>query len=145
MEGGSDKIRAFSGKTAVVTQLGITLMDETFDLVLRASCVMTASGDGVSGRLINRGGGEMRVDPEELDPSGCCSEPVVSGISSDSLECIEGEITSGEKYSDECVDPAGEIVVVAGCGAGGGTGKGEDCGDDWGSWNGTVMVSPNVS
>jgi len=43
------------------------------------------------------------VDPEELDPSGCCSEPVVSGSSSDSLERVDGEITSGEKYSDEWV------------------------------------------
>ena len=126
MEGGSDKIRAFSGNTAVVTQLGIALMDETFDLVSRASCVMTASSDGVSGRFVNHDGGEMRMDPEELDPSSCCSEPVVSGISSDSLERVEGEMTSGEKYSDECVDPAGEIVAVAGCGAGGGTGIGED-------------------
>src|SRR5882672_3657796 len=106
---------------------------------------MTASGDGVSGRFVNRDGGEMRVDPKELDPSGCCSEPVVSGMSSDSLERVEGEITSGEKYSDECVDPAGEIVAVAGCGAGGGTGIGEGCVDDWGSWNGTVIVKPSVS
>src|SRR5882672_1152846 len=126
MEGGSDKIRVFSGNTAVVTQLGMTLMDETFDLFSRASCVMTASGDGVSGRLINRDGGEMRVDPEELDPSGCCSEPVILGISSDSLERVDGEMTSGEKYSEECIDPAGEIVAVGGCGAGGGTGIGED-------------------
>src|SRR5882672_7625249 len=85
MEGGSDKIRAFSGNTVVVTQLGMALIDETFDLVSRASWVMTASGDGVSGRFVSRNGGEMRVDPEELDPSSCCS-----GSSSDSLECVEG-------------------------------------------------------
>jgi len=56
MEGGSDKIRAFSGNTAVVTQLGMALMDETFDLVSRASCVMTASGDGCLGGLFRRDG-----------------------------------------------------------------------------------------
>src|SRR5882672_8283829 len=126
MEGGSDKIRAFSGNTAVVIQLGMALIDETSDLVSRASCIMTASGDGVSGRFVRCDGGEMRVDPEELDPSGCSSEPVMSGFSSDLLEHVEGEMTSGEKYSDECVDPAGEIVAVGGCGAGGGTGIGED-------------------
>jgi len=35
---------------------------------------MIASSDGVSGQFANRDGGEMRMDPKELVPSGWCSE-----------------------------------------------------------------------
>src|SRR5882672_8744343 len=72
-------------------------------------------------------------------------EPVGSGWSSDSLELVVGEMTSGEKYSDEWVEPTGEINAVAvGC-VGGGTSNGEDWVIDCGSWNRTVIVKPSVS